>query len=66
MNDPTLGNARLVGRAETVDEWPLVITSKYNIPFLLHKKGVGHVCNQTFSPMSLFSINIKELYSLCK
>ena len=43
MNDKTLGNANLVGKAETVDEFPLVITSKYNIPFLLHKKGTGNV-----------------------
>ncbi|XP_019630097.1 PREDICTED: gamma-glutamylaminecyclotransferase-like [Branchiostoma belcheri] len=35
------GVARFVGKARTVDRWPLVVASKYNIPFLLDLRGQG-------------------------
>lgn len=36
-------SARFVDKAVTVDKWPLVIATDANIPFLLHKKDLGHV-----------------------
>jgi len=36
------GTAKFVGPATTVQKFPLVIASKYNVPFLLHKEGTGH------------------------
>ncbi|XP_063228788.1 gamma-glutamylaminecyclotransferase isoform X2 [Bacillus rossius redtenbacheri] len=43
ITNPCNGSARLVGVAQTVELYPLVIASKYNIPFLLHHPGHGHV-----------------------
>lgn len=37
------GNALFKSVGTTVKKYPLVISTKYNIPFLLHKEGVGHV-----------------------
>lgn len=42
MTSADNGAARFVGRAQTISQWPLVIASKYNIPFLLLKEGIGH------------------------
>ncbi|GMT33655.1 hypothetical protein PFISCL1PPCAC_24952 [Pristionchus fissidentatus] len=36
------GIARYVGTAVLREAYPLVIASKYNIPFLLNKSGEGH------------------------
>ncbi|XP_066300695.1 gamma-glutamylaminecyclotransferase-like isoform X1 [Branchiostoma lanceolatum] len=41
MVDAANGVARFVGKARTVDRWPLVVASKYNIPFLLDLRGQG-------------------------
>ena len=30
----TAGSSRYLGKAVTVDKWPLIVTTKYNIPFL--------------------------------
>ncbi|KAK6624512.1 hypothetical protein RUM44_011371 [Polyplax serrata] len=35
------GYAKFVSQAKTVEKYPLVIASKYNIPFLLYNPGVG-------------------------
>lgn len=43
MFDQSTGGSELVGKVRTVSKWPLVITSKFNIPFLLRKKGDGNV-----------------------
>ncbi|KAI5621426.1 gamma-glutamylaminecyclotransferase B, partial [Silurus asotus] len=42
MLDTTTGNAKFLGRARTVEKYPLVIASKDNIPFLLNIPGEGH------------------------
>ena len=34
--------AKLISKAETIQKYPLVIASKYNIPYLLDKPGVGY------------------------
>lgn len=33
------------GPAKTVEKYPLIIASKYNIPFLLYAPGQGYVSN---------------------
>jgi gamma-glutamylaminecyclotransferase len=43
VNDESSGKSRFVGKAQTLAKWPLVIASKYNIPFLLLKEGTGNV-----------------------
>ncbi|KAK6642634.1 hypothetical protein RUM43_004136 [Polyplax serrata] len=35
------GYAKFVSQGKTVEKYPLVIASKYNIPFLLYNPGVG-------------------------
>ncbi len=37
------GSAKFVGAGTTKELYPLVIASKYNIPFLLDKPGTGKV-----------------------
>ncbi|RWS19729.1 gamma-glutamylaminecyclotransferase-like isoform X1, partial [Leptotrombidium deliense] len=39
--DRNTGYCRFVSEAKTEEKWPLVIASKYNIPYLLNTKGVG-------------------------
>lgn len=36
------GTGTFVGEAKTANKYPLIIGTKYNIPFLLFKPGVGH------------------------
>ena len=43
MTDPENGFSEFVGVAKTVEKWPLVVATKWNIPFLLDKPGVGKV-----------------------
>lgn len=39
--DPANGEARFLGLATTVEKYPLVIASRYNIPYLLAAPGHG-------------------------
>ncbi|TSQ01571.1 Gamma-glutamylaminecyclotransferase B [Bagarius yarrelli] len=39
--DATKGQAKFLGRARTVEKYPLVITGRYNIPFRLNVPGKG-------------------------
>ena len=34
--------AKFISKAETIEKYPLVIASKFNIPYLLDKPGLGH------------------------
>ncbi|XP_055860858.1 putative gamma-glutamylcyclotransferase CG2811 [Biomphalaria glabrata] len=36
------GGAKFCGRAKTLAKFPLLVTTPFNIPFLLHKEGIGH------------------------
>jgi gamma-glutamylaminecyclotransferase len=36
-------NAKFVSEAITVEKWPLIVASDFNIPYLCNKKGYGHV-----------------------
>ena len=38
-------NVKFVSEATTVDKWPLIIATDYNIPYLVNKKGYGNVNN---------------------
>ncbi|XP_054164808.1 gamma-glutamylaminecyclotransferase C-like [Oppia nitens] len=50
LNDKINGFSKFVGKAQTVDKWPLVISSKYNIPFLLNKQDFGKkICGEIYS-----------------
>lgn len=37
------GQAEFLGAVQTVDRWPLIVDTHYNIPFLLYSKGTGEV-----------------------
>lgn len=52
------GYAKFVSQAKTVEKYPLVIASKYNIPFLLYNPGVGEV---KFPHFVLFLCNYNVL-----
>lgn len=43
MKDESTGKAAFISTGKSREKYPLVIASKYNIPFLLLKPGVGHV-----------------------
>ena len=43
MRDKESGQATLIGRGITDEKWPLVIASRYNVPYLLNVPGSGHV-----------------------
>ncbi|XP_054152510.1 gamma-glutamylaminecyclotransferase C-like [Oppia nitens] len=42
LKDSNNGVADCVGTGYTIDKWPLVIATKYNITQLLYKKFIGH------------------------
>uniref|UniRef100_A0A8C8SQV7 Gamma-glutamylaminecyclotransferase n=1 Tax=Pelusios castaneus TaxID=367368 RepID=A0A8C8SQV7_9SAUR len=42
MINGTHGIAKFQGRGHTMEKYPLVISGKYNIPFLLNIPGTGH------------------------
>lgn len=43
MTDLATGMQRFVGTGRTVNAYPLIIASEYNIPFCLDKSGIGNV-----------------------
>ena len=36
-------NVKFVSEATTLDKWPLIVATDFNIPYLVNKKGFGHV-----------------------
>ncbi|XP_053995506.1 putative gamma-glutamylcyclotransferase CG2811 [Hylaeus anthracinus] len=42
IQDTANGYAKFLGLGKTTVQYPLVIATRYNIPFLLKKPGVGH------------------------
>ncbi|XP_046669482.1 putative gamma-glutamylcyclotransferase CG2811 isoform X2 [Homalodisca vitripennis] len=42
LTKPENGHSKLVGEGMTLVKYPLVIASRYNIPFLLDVPGIGH------------------------
>ena len=47
LNEEQNGKAKLLAAAETVSKYPLVVATKFNIPFLLAAEGTGHVSRQS-------------------
>ncbi len=43
LQDTNKGVARFIGAATLVKRFPLVVASRWNIPFLLHAEGQGGV-----------------------
>lgn len=43
IENASKGYAKLVGIGRTVTKYPLVIATKYNVPFLLKHPNFGHV-----------------------
>lgn len=43
MTNLVTGMQRFVGTGKTVNAYPLIIASEYNIPFCLDKPGIGNV-----------------------
>lgn len=41
MTDTINGSAKFIANAQTTEKFPLVVATRYNIPFLLFKPGVG-------------------------
>ena len=41
LQDPTKGKKELLGVGETASKFPLVVASRYNIPYLLDAPGEG-------------------------
>ncbi|RWS22666.1 putative gamma-glutamylcyclotransferase-like isoform X1 [Leptotrombidium deliense] len=56
LMDKESGETTFVSNARTVQKWPLIIASKYNIPYLLNKRGFG---NQIFG--ELYYVNERKL-----
>ncbi|XP_043473920.1 putative gamma-glutamylcyclotransferase CG2811 isoform X2 [Leptopilina heterotoma] len=42
IENTTNGYAKFLGSGKTVTKYPLVIATKFNVPFLLKKSGIGH------------------------
>ncbi len=54
LMDPRNGTARFLGNGHTSDKLPLVVATKYQMPFLLNRVGLGQVsgsmiCSQEFN-----------------
>ena len=45
IEDQSIGKAEFICSGHTTNKYPLVIAGKYNIPYLLHIPGKGHVSN---------------------
>lgn len=43
ISNPENGYAKFMGIGKTLMKFPLVIATRYNIPFMLKKPGFGHV-----------------------
>lgn len=43
MKDETSGVCKYLGIAYTKEKYPLVVASRYNVPFLLYKQDTGKV-----------------------
>ncbi|XP_053963872.1 putative gamma-glutamylcyclotransferase CG2811 isoform X1 [Anastrepha ludens] len=56
------GHSRFVCEARTVQKFPLVIGTRYNIPFLLNKPGTGrNVCGEVYEVDDTMFANLDVL-----
>ncbi|VDN04449.1 unnamed protein product [Thelazia callipaeda] len=42
MTDLTFGKQKFLGKGKTVKKYPLIVASRFNIPFCLDQPGIGH------------------------
>ena len=42
FEDVNIGRATFIGTATTVDPWPLVVTTRFSLPYLVDHKGLGY------------------------
>lgn len=49
------GYAKFIGLGKTILKYPLIVTTRYNVPFVLKKPGTGNVCIQKVFKISLQS-----------
>lgn len=61
MEDIENGSAKYLGRGKTLECYPLIIASRYNVPFLLSACGIGHQING-----EIYNIDEKMLETLDK
>lgn len=45
LTNPHNGSSHLITRAKTNEKYPLLIATRYNIPFLVHLPGIGNKIN---------------------
>jgi gamma-glutamylaminecyclotransferase len=43
LTDGSNGFSKFIANATTSEKFPLVVATRYNIPFLLHRAGVGEL-----------------------
>ncbi len=53
FNDLNNGKAQFIANAVTHKKWPLVVTTKWNLPFLIYRQGEGHVSLKTVAFVNL-------------
>lgn len=61
MEDIENGSAKLIGHGKTSECYPLIIATRYNIPFVLKASGIGHQIDG-----EIYEIDEKMLQTLDK
>jgi len=61
MNMHELGHRRLIGTARTDIEFPLIIATRWNLPFLLYAPGHGQVEFPFYHPFVLVPFSMSCL-----
>lgn len=62
LTNPENGFAQFVGSGKTATEYPLIVATKFNIPFLLNVPNVGHQINgEIYSVDEIMLKNLDEL-----
>lgn len=62
LTDQKNGVCNLIGKAKTIEKWPLVIASRFNIPFLLYAENKGkHVIGELYLVDDAMLAKVDEL-----
>ncbi|XP_051983054.1 gamma-glutamylaminecyclotransferase B-like [Xyrauchen texanus] len=65
MLDAANGKAKLLARSRTVDSYPLVIATQYNVPFLLNIPGKGHRVQGEIYSVDEKMLNFLDWFERC-